>query len=404
MMKTVSRDVVILGGGIAGLWLLRRLLAAGYDAILLERSALGSGQTIASQGMIHGGIKYALGGALNPASAAIAAMPDHWRNCLQGLGDVDLRGTRVLSEHYHLWPAPDIRARVNAFLGSKAVRGRVASLHARDFPAFFQHRITGPLYQLADLVVDVPSLLQVLSAGHEQRIHRVRRPDDIEYIEAAQGGLSHLLIQTRTQTIELQAKRFALMAGAGNQAILQHLKLERPRMQLRPLHMVVLKHHYPDPLYVHCVSGQFSSTPELTITTHDCQDGSVVWYLGGGLAETGVQRDQPSQIAAARQMLAARFPWCRFDDAQWRSFIIQRAEAQQGDGQRPDDIFVGSTGKLLIGWPTKLTLAPALANAVLSALTAQKIRPQRARDAADDALQELLFPGIATSPWDELFR
>ena len=36
MNKTVTVDVAIFGGGIAGLWLLNRLRAEGYSALLLE--------------------------------------------------------------------------------------------------------------------------------------------------------------------------------------------------------------------------------------------------------------------------------------------------------------------------------------------------------------------------------
>ena len=50
-----STDIVVFGGGIAGLWLLNRLRDEGYDAILLEADGLGAAQTLASQGIIHGG-------------------------------------------------------------------------------------------------------------------------------------------------------------------------------------------------------------------------------------------------------------------------------------------------------------------------------------------------------------
>ena len=50
------KKIIIIGGGIAGLWMLNRLRAEGYDVMLLEKNQLGAGQTIASQGMIHGGI------------------------------------------------------------------------------------------------------------------------------------------------------------------------------------------------------------------------------------------------------------------------------------------------------------------------------------------------------------
>ena len=59
-MTQHSAQIAIIGGGISGLWLLNSLRNAGYDAVLFEKNALGSQQTFASQGMIHGGIKYAL--------------------------------------------------------------------------------------------------------------------------------------------------------------------------------------------------------------------------------------------------------------------------------------------------------------------------------------------------------
>jgi len=62
-LNTLVRvDVAIIGGGIAGLWLLARLRQRGYGVLLIESERLGTGQTISSQGIIHGGTKYALRG------------------------------------------------------------------------------------------------------------------------------------------------------------------------------------------------------------------------------------------------------------------------------------------------------------------------------------------------------
>ena len=74
-MSTRNRirvDVAIVGGGIAGLWLVTLSRAHGYSALLIERSALADGQTTCSQGMIHCGAKYALSRVLDSASQAIA--------------------------------------------------------------------------------------------------------------------------------------------------------------------------------------------------------------------------------------------------------------------------------------------------------------------------------------------
>ena len=61
------------------------------------------------------------------------------------------------------------------------------------------------------------------------------------------------------------------------------------------------------PLYAHCLGG--GATPRLTITTHPLQDGEAVWYLGGQIAETGIERSSAEQIAAGREALSALLPW-----------------------------------------------------------------------------------------------
>ena len=58
-------DALIFGGGAAGLWLLDRLSRDGHHVVLLEARSLGMGQTVASQGIIHGGLKYTLSGLAN---------------------------------------------------------------------------------------------------------------------------------------------------------------------------------------------------------------------------------------------------------------------------------------------------------------------------------------------------
>ena len=84
MSQPWSTDILIVGGGVAGLWLNARLRRAGYATVLVESASLGGGQSVKSQGIIHGGAKYALHGALTGASEAIADMPRRWRACSTG--------------------------------------------------------------------------------------------------------------------------------------------------------------------------------------------------------------------------------------------------------------------------------------------------------------------------------
>src|SRR5690606_10645858 len=148
----------------------------------------------------------------------------------------------------------------------------------------------------------------------------------------------------------------------------QRFGLEATPMQRRPLQMVMVRHHIPDPIYVHCVAEQLTATPELTVTTHPCRHGGNVWYLGGELAESGAGLSQGEQIERARARVRELFPWCRLEDAQWASFYIDRAEPRQDGGQRPDKAFVKPLRNFLVCWPTKLSLTPSLGTEVMAEL------------------------------------
>src|SRR5260221_5187439 len=111
-------DVVIFGGGAAGLWLVDQLSRRGDRVLLLEAGRLGKGQTIASQGIIHGGLKYTLNGLLTPAAREIRDMPEIWRQCLAGIRAPDLRNTRLRSPACYLWRSQSLRSRLG-MLGAR---------------------------------------------------------------------------------------------------------------------------------------------------------------------------------------------------------------------------------------------------------------------------------------------
>lgn len=396
MTLRYSTDIVIFGGGIAGLWLLNSLREAGYQAVLFERNAIGGGQTLASQGIIHGGLKYALQGSLTGAAQAIAAMPGRWRQCLVGAGDMDLRGTQVLSEHYYMWSGASMRGRLKSFLGSKSLRGRVDTVPQSGYPEFFQQAtVKGTLYQLPDFVVDSESLIDTLAS--RQQAHLFSLPEqDVEFGSDGFSDARTLILTHREHDIEVSAQRFIFAAGEGNKGLINAAGLSTPQTQVRPLNMVYLKMPGLPQLFVHCIGDSFSLTPRLTVTSHQDENGETVWYLGGDIAETGVGKTDAEQVDAARRLLNELFPWIDLSAAEWRCFTINRAEPRVENESRPDDAYFIKEENILVTWPTKLTLTPALSDQVLADLSADKIAPLTAEPKT--TLEAILNPAIIGTP------
>lgn len=399
----VSVDIAIIGGGIAGLWLLNRLCNNGYNAILLEHNKLGGAQTMASQGMIHGGIKYALGGALTGASEAIADMPEHWRHCLNGNGDVDLSNAHVLSDHFYLWSTRSITSKITSFFASKVTRGRVESVQKTDRPDVFQtDRFNGNLYRLIDLVLDVPSVITALKNNYSSRIYSIDWQHS-QFRQRSNGSVECLIVDNGSTTVAIEAKRFVFSAGEGNEALLQSLDAPYPEMQRRPLHQVLVKHHYPYALYAHCMGG--NPSPRLTVSSHRSRDGQWVWYLGGDLATDGAAMEPEHLIKKAKQELKELFPWLDFSASDWDTLYINRAEPKQKGLIKPDDAFVAkaeSCDNVIVAWPTKLTLAPALADQVCALLSTDDIRSSK-ETILHPALQKLPCPDVEIPCWETAF-
>ncbi|MBT5005819.1 MAG: FAD-dependent oxidoreductase [Halieaceae bacterium] len=392
----IATDIAIIGGGIAGLWTLSQLRNQGFNAVLFEQEALGSYQTVGSQGMIHGGIKYALSGAWSGSSEAISAMPGVWRSCLAGEGKVDLRGCQVLSEDFYLWSHTGLTSKVSSFFASKMLRGRVDKLAAADYPPPLRSpSFKGQAYRLADLVLDVPSLVEVLARQHRDVIYR------IDWSQASlerDGDRAYI----RGRDWELHPGQLILTAGAGNEALIKALGANEPAMQRRPLQQVLMKHEYAEPFYSHCTGG--SAAPRLTISSHKNSSGEPVWYLGGDLATEGANADPDQLIAKAQREVAELLPWIDFGQCQWRTLQLDRGEPLQSALLRPDSAFVGpveGVDNALVAWPTKLSLSPNLADEVDIALQQRNVIPGPATDLT--ALEDLGRPGIAETYWDSVF-
>jgi glycine/D-amino acid oxidase-like deaminating enzyme len=326
---------------------------------------------------------------LSGASEAIADMPRRWREALAGKGELDLSSVRLLSEAHYLWSPGTLAGNLTSFFASKAVRGRVDQVKGDELPPALQNpKFKGKVYRLAELVIDVPSLLDRLGELADDSLMAG------QVIEPLRDGDE--LIGLRVDGRDIVAQRVVFSAGSGNADLLTALGVKQPTMQRRPLHMVMVKAPTLKPLYAHCLGG--GPKPRITVTTHPAADGQWVWYLGGDIAEAdGVAREPAAQIAVAHKELTNLLPWIDLSQAQWATLRVDRAEPSQSGLTRPDNAFLNQQGRLMVGWPTKLALVPDFADRVLAALAHDEIHPT-----PQPALPVLPRPPRAVPIWDQL--
>jgi len=389
----VSVDVLIIGGGIAGLWTLARLQQAGYKTVLLESKALGAGQTRFAQGIIHGGTKYALTGKLTASSEAVADMPARWRACYQGSGELDLSKAELLSDSHYLWSTASLSSRVSGFFASKVMRARSTPLDKKSLPKIFRHKnFSGQFYRLDEPVFNTLSVIRALAEPRQKSILGIRQQsinysEDAVDVESQDGKKYHL-----------NYKKIVLLAGQGNENLLTALHRSEPKMQLRPLKMVVMRSEkLNDRIYAHCLG--VSVNPRITITSHYDDKGKVVWYMGGQLAEQGVGQSDAELIENAKAELSELIPWLDLGAAEWGVLEIDRAEMRlrtKTGTVRPDSFSIEHKKNIISAWPTKMALSPVLADAILD-----NLKQQNVDKIDDDFLPDWQATDYADFPWNE---
>ncbi len=395
-----DRDIIIFGGGIAGLFTAARLRRAGYDVAVIEKDALGGVQTLASQGMIHGGQKYTLTGKATGAATAAAAMPERWEACFSGTGELDLSAVKKLSGRQVMFPAgsffANLVSRLTVFAAAKAVNGKTRKLPRSGFPPPLRR---GPVYEMQECVLDVKSLITALAGLLDGRIFK--------------GEPTALSADGRVTTGEkaFRAKMIIFAGGAGNETALKLLGVGARRTQRRPLRQIMVR-PMPQALFGHGIAA--GPKPRVTITSHPAHAGGTshpahaggtshpdgaehyIWYLGGNIAERGAKMTNDDAIAFAQREMCAIFPTIDWRGKEWASHAVDRAEAFSDGAELAAGPRLQKYGNVLLVWPTKLTFAPSMADLVLAQLEKDDISPSSGTAAHD-------LPPVAMGryPWED---
>lgn len=390
-------DAVIFGGGVAGLWLLDRLARQGCHAVLLEAGELGSGQTVACQGIIHGGLKYTLQGLLTPAAKSIRGMPAVWRDALLGHATPNLTHTRVRSECCYLWQTDSLSSRAGMIGARVGLQITPETLSTDERPDALRH-VPGTVARLAEQVICPRSLLADLAEQYQDRLLKIDAARGLRFRLQSPGEITavELTDPQSKQELVLSPRQVVFTAGSGNAALRKLAKLGDNVMQRRPLQMVLVRGELP-PLNGHCVDG---AKTRVTITCDVDARGRTVWQIGGQLAEDGVALSPQALTLRAAQELRAVLPGVAFQQTEWSTYQTDRAEGVTSQGSRPETAQVLCAGNVTTGWPTKLALAPVLANEIASRITAEA----SAAPFQSEGWKHWPRPTVALLPWEDPHR
>ena len=391
--------VVIFGGGAAGLWLLDELVRRGTPAVLLEAGELGAGQTVAAQGIIHGGLKYTLQGLLTRSAAEIREMPGIWRDCLAGRREPGLSGTRIRSQCCYLWRTDSVSSRLGMIGAKFGLQVAPQTLSKGERPPVLR-KCPGSVARLDEQVISTPDLLQCLADRNAERLLKIdfEAGCELEIEEAGRIRAIQLLNPGDRRHFTIYPEQVVLSAGAGNAALRRKCGLAAEVMQRRPLHMLMLRGALPE-LNGHCVDG---NRTRVTITSDRDSSGRTIWQVGGQLAEDGVAWPPQALIERGRAELEAVIPGLDLRDAQWATYRVDRAEGGTSSGRRPDSCQVMQDGNVTTAWPTKLALVPRLVEEIVAVIDNKPVLSGEAGfQEAGEIPDRWPRPRVASPPWED---
>ena len=390
-------DAVIFGGGVAGLWTLDRLARQGCSVVLLEARALGHGQTVGSQGIIHGGLKYALQGWITKSAQQVRKMPGIWQRALLGQSAPNLTNTRLRADACYLWQTSSLVSSAGMLGARLSLQVTPETVAAHERPSALR-KVSGTVSRLPEQVIHPGSLVADFAQQYADRMLHIDAEHGLKFQLTSPGEVSSIQLTHpgNGSVLKLAPQHVIFTAGGGNARLRQMVGLTSEVMQRRPLHMVLARGALPE-LNGHCIDGLRT---RLTVTSDRDACGRTIWQVGGQVAEDGVRMTPLQLTEHACAELTQVLPGISFAGTEWSTYTVDRAEGATEDGARPETVQVLCAGNVTTGWPTKLALAPVLADEIGS-----RVDPHFTPSAKLwSELADWPRPVIAEYPWNEQSR
>jgi glycine/D-amino acid oxidase-like deaminating enzyme len=404
----IDADVLIVGGGIQGLWLLGALRREGCQALLVECRALGGGQTCHSHVYVHQGYLY------REAQAALATRLHDVNRLWNDWFAAHLAVVRGhMPSHYGFSNPADAAQKVLLW---DALGLRIE--HVTTPPAALRSSAATTLFRTPETCLVGESLIDQLRAGNDAAMGLVRSVERIEVRGGMHGGRIEEVevVGDPGHAMIIRPRAVALTAGVGNQVLLDLAAAGRrtlkPLMedlqQIRKGHMLVAKGRRAD---LEPLTGVFPDLGGLFIVSREiAEEDAVVWLVSDnrsppvGTADDWIAWDAErwlERVLVNLERLAPVFfrgaaAPARFS---WGVYEAPKSEGRQS-GSLPDDARVERCGldNLWTIWPTKLTLVPRVTEIVVEQM-ASCFEGGRARAVPADWARLHVPPPTAIERW-----
>lgn len=383
-------DIVVIGGGVAGLWVAQRARALGYSVVILQQGPLGDGQSAHSHVYLHLGHIY--------------------RNSSEHDTVADLKRAAQLWDAWLADNPPDLEGLAEPH--EQSLFGFASAADAREVANYW------------DDVVDLPhvpaELPDVLAGGCvvELRAAAVRclnarwmtealaRPLDGAIVPIRQvsecrqwGSAVTAVLADGTRPVEIECEAAVLCAGAGNEGLLAHFPhAASVDLRNRRSWMLVVRGQADE---LPPFSGILALGDDSLFIVSRClpASGETVWLVSDACDE---RLDTAGWVRQVLDQILRAFPSLKphIETFDWGVYPAPKAEVKPpGTGARvvTSSYIHPVLDNVWALWPMKLTLAPLAAERMCALIGAAGIAPRHPQPQFDLPAIE-----IAAETWETI--
>ena len=362
-MQTYHSDCIIFGGGVAGVWVNALLKESGYSTYLLEKKKIGGEQTLSSQGIIHKGMKYLLGVSTPKIAKLLVKSTNVWEAAFKGHSLVDLSQTEIYTHKQLIWGEKSLLTSFFVQGAQQIFQSQIKKIAPKDIPKWLTYQPKN-IFWLQEKVINSHSMMQNFYHHYKNQYYQYSLEEQKFFFEKK----NHLIgIKLPQANIVLWTKKIILAAGKGNKTLAELFKIPY-QTQIRPLTMIMVEHDNLFPIYGHCITT--STKPLFTISSHKKENGKILWYLGGKIAENNNR--VKTNFIQAKQLLQKNIK-INLAKAKWNYLQVDRAEPYQKNGTLPEQPFIQDYDGVIVCSPVKLAFAPLVAVQVKNILSSENI-------------------------------